>query len=102
MCAMSVFFLFIAVILIFITLAIYRKIYSALLAVIFHFSLTSLILIYGLNKYNTQNEWLLFGDPVPLKIFMHFITVCYIANLLCSIVIIKNYREYRRINSKKS
>lgn len=76
----------------------YRKIYSVLISALVILGLTTGALFYGLNELNQNSSWILFGKKITWSNYINLIIVWYSADILCSVIIIRNYFEYKKIN----
>ena len=98
---MTFLILFIIAVLLYFSFAVYRKIYSVVLSIIFIFIPPLLLFYLGAEHYGS-NEYLTFvSERIPPREFYHLIGVWCLINLVCSALIIKNYIAYLRVNKKR-
>lgn len=97
---MSFIILLITIILITLTLSVYRKIYSVALALLIILGSTGAVLFYGMKTFNSGQAITFFDMDVPAKGFYHVVALWFLLDIFCSIKIVRNYIEYRKINFK--
>ncbi len=95
---MSIFILIYIFILVFLTLARYSNILQVATAMIFFFGLTTGILLKGLSAFSTAPQIFIFGNELSRCVFIILISIWYCVDLLCSFLVIRNYRMYLRVN----
>lgn len=88
------------IILVTITVKTYKTVAATGIAIAVMFALTTAALLYGLNRYEIDPSWSLFGTSITSSIYLHFIAFWYITDICCSAVVIKSYFDYRRINER--
>lgn len=96
---MSYFIFLLVIFLIFVTQKKYRRIYSVILAILVLFCLTTLALLKGFDIYNTNPSWNFLGKKLSEKSFIYLIIAWYVTDVICSILVIRNYIEYKKINA---
>lgn len=74
----------------------YKSKFLVLGIIFLTFFITSIILIY----YKTENSIQFFYYRIGYMEFYHLIGIWYCADIVCSALIIKRYREYLKINRK--
>ena len=87
-----------ALFLIGLTMMKYKRIFTVAGVITFLFSLITAVLFYGLQHFDTASSWHVFGKDIEKSTFIHLLAVLYGVNIICSAIIIRNYRDYRKVN----
>jgi len=89
---------FLIIILVIITVKTYKSIVATGAAIAVMFALTTAAPLYGLHQYSLDPSWSLIGTSITSSVYLHFIAFWYITDICCSAVVIKSYRNYKKIN----
>lgn len=95
---MSIFILIYIFIIVFLTLARYSSMLQVAAAMIFFFGLTTGILLKGLSAFSATPQLFVFGNELSRGVFIILLSIWYCVDLLCSFLVIRNYRMYLRVN----
>jgi len=95
---MSFILLLCLVFLLFIMFMRYRKLYSVILMIAFLLGVTTAFLMYGLDTYHYSESIFLFNSRLPRNEFIHLMIAWYAVDFIASTVVVRNYREYRKVN----
>jgi len=87
-------------ILIFLTLSRYSHIYKVLLAIIFLFGFTTIVLIRGISDFATVPTIFVFGKELGRGVFFILMSMWYGVDIFCSILVLRNYRLYVQVNKR--
>lgn len=77
----------------------YRSVPAAASAILFIFGITSAVLGWGITAYSGGGRLFFFSGEIGSREFYYLITAWYVADVLCSVLIIRNLRAYKRVNS---
>jgi hypothetical protein len=66
------------------------------------FGMTSAFLIYGIRILEDKNTFMIFNTEIDKSSFIHVCIVWFLADMLVTFKIIKNYRHYVEVNSSAS
>jgi hypothetical protein len=98
-------FIFIALVLglyMFLIFRKYRDIPSVVIAVVSIFVVTTAILLRGVFVFSASDSLAFFNQNLHSAEFYHLMAIWYAGNILCSLLIIRRYRAYRKINVTRS
>ncbi|HOO72682.1 MAG TPA: hypothetical protein PK926_13040 [Spirochaetota bacterium] len=87
-----------AVFLITLTIMKYKRMFSVAVVITFLFLSITAVLLYGLQHFDTASSWHVFGKDIEQSTFIHLLVVLYGVNIICAAIIIRNYRDYRKVN----
>ena len=76
----------------------YRRPFSAFLVILCIFAATTALLLYGFAVFKTQGVWHVFGKDIVRSTFIYLVAVLYVFNTISSVLIIRNYLAYRKVN----
>ena len=81
----------------------YRNVYSVGAVILLLLGITSAVLIWGEIIFKNSDNLVFFNSKITKKEFFVLLLVWYAADIVSSVIIIRNYIEYRKINviSKK-
>ncbi len=77
----------------------YRTIHAVVISIVFLICVTSVVLGWGLHIFSQGGPLSFFTTQIGAREFYHLISFWYAADILCAVLIIRNYRAYRSINS---
>lgn len=77
----------------------YRTLYAVIIAVLFILGITTAVLIWGMGVYSQGTRLSFFSSEIGSREFYHLIAAWYGADILCSVLIFKSFRAYKKINS---
>ncbi len=98
-------FLFIALVLglyMFLIFRTYRDIPSVAMVILSLFAVTTAIVLRGFFVFSTSPSLAFFYQNLDPAEFYHLMAAWYAGNCICSLLIIKRYRAYRKINDPRS
>jgi hypothetical protein len=76
----------------------YRKTIIAAGVIFFLFALTTASVLYGLNLFASMQEIYIFNSAMTKREFVHLVIGWYVLDAICAGIIIRNHREYRKVN----
>lgn len=76
----------------------YRRWIAAAGVIVFLFILTTCAFLYALHQFKAVQEILIFNAAMTRREFTHMAVAWYVLDAICAGIIIRNYREYRKVN----
>jgi hypothetical protein len=77
----------------------YRTILSAVIGVLLALGTTTVIFIAGIFIFTENSTLIFFNSAIGRNDFIYLIAAWYCADLLCSILIIRNHIAYKKVNT---
>ena len=97
---MSFILLFLIAFLIIMSFRKYRSAVSVIVTLMVMAGMTTGVLLYGLQVFSITEVWHVFGKDITSDVFIALIAAWYLFDAICGIKIIRNYVEYRRVNTE--
>lgn len=85
--------------LIFLAFKKYKTIGSTVMGILLALGITTVVLAAAIVSLRDSETLIFFNNTIGRSDFFHLIVTWYVADILCSILIIRNHIAYRKINT---
>ncbi len=96
---MTFIILAVLVFLIFMVFRKYKTIGSTIIGIMLALGITTVVLLAGCIAFSESDTLIFFNNAIGLNDFLHLIVAWYVADVFCSILIIRNHIAYKKINA---
>ena len=80
----------------------YRSMYTAGAMIIILAGMTTACLVLGLIHYQSAEVIVILNSELPRREFLHLMAGWYVLDAFCILKIIRNYRDYRSVNTPRT